>query len=133
MTASRGSVFIIHSHQDNELVRDLARRLCDAGLDPLVDLTDLPVAANWKKTVRKKIRAADAVLVLMTPAALNSSWVMTELGMAEGFDRLVIPVSAGLKPRNLPAPLRTYRIAPFDRVDAAINMLSERLTAAAND
>src|SRR5260370_19901250 len=128
-----GSVFISHSHQDDELVRDLARRLRDAGLKPFVDFTELPLGANWKKTVREQIRAADAVLILVTPAALKSAWTMTELGMAEGFERAILPVTVGLKPRDLPAPLRTYQATPFDEVDAAINMLSERLTTAAND
>src|SRR5437762_1371747 len=93
-----GSVFISHSHEDNELVRDLARRLREAGLKPLVEFADLPIGADWKKTVREYIRAADAVLILLTPAALRSAWTMAELGMAEGFERIVLPVTAGLKP-----------------------------------
>ena len=74
MTKSRraGSIFISHSHQDNELVRDLARRLREAGLQPLVDFTELPVGADWKKTLREQIRSADAVLILLTPASLKS-------------------------------------------------------------
>jgi len=40
-------------------------------------------------------------------------------------------VTAGLKPRDLPSPLRTYQVTPFDQVDRALNMLSERLTPAA--
>jgi hypothetical protein len=135
MTTPRatGRVFISHSHEDNELVRDLARRLRAAGLEPILDLDDVPAGTEWKKTVREHIRAADAVLILMTPAARNSAWMMAELGMAEGFERLILPVTAGLKPRELPAPLRTYHVAPFDQVDDAINVLSERLTTAAND
>jgi hypothetical protein len=130
---STGNVFISHSHQDNELVRDLARRLRDAGLKPLVDFTDLPVGASWKKTVRERIREADAVLILVTPAALTSAWMMAELGMAEGFERVVLPVTAGLRPRDLTAPLRSFQVTPFDEVDRAINMLAERLTPAAKD
>ena len=134
MTTSRatGAVFISHSHQDDELVRDVARRLRDAGLKPFVDLTELPLGANWRKTVREQIRAADAVLILVTPAALKSAWTMTELGMAEGFERIIVPVTAGLKPRDLPGPLRTFRTVPFDQLDGAIKELSERLAVASN-
>jgi len=127
-----GNVFICHSHQDDELVRDLARRLRDAGLKPSVDLSELPHGANWRRTVREQIRAADAMLILVTPAALKSDWTMTELGMAEGFDRFIIPIVAGLKPRDLPAPLRSFQVVPFDQLDGAIEQLSERLVAPTN-
>lgn len=135
MTTSRatGRVFISHSHKDDELVRDLARRLCRAGLEPLVDWTDLPIGRDWRKTVRAQIRSAEAMLILMTPAALSSAWMMAELGMAEGFELSVLPVTAGLKPQDLPAPLQSYHAVPFDEVDAAIHRLSERSPAAAAD
>jgi hypothetical protein len=110
-----------------------SRRLRDAGLKPLVDFADLPVGMEWKRTVREQIREADAMLILVTPAALNSAWMMAELGMAEGFERVVLPVTAGLRPHDLPAPLQTYEVIPFDEVDRAINTLGERLTPTAKD
>ncbi len=137
----KATVFISHSHEDNELVRDLARRLRDAGLNPLVDFADLtsggglrgPVWMDWKKKVPDQIRAADAVLMLVTPAALKSAWMMRELGMAEGLERVVLPLTAGVKPRDLPAPLQSYQVTPFDEADRAINTLSESLTPAAKE
>jgi len=129
----RGSVFISHSHQDNELVRDLARRLRDAGLKPVADLSDIPAGAEWRKVVRERLREAEAMIILVTPAALSSAWMMAELGMAEGFERLILPVVAGLKPRSLPAPLQSYQVIPFDEVDRAIEALAERLAPATKD
>ena len=125
-----GKVYISHSHQDNELVRDLARRLEGAGMKPLVDFGELPAGSDRKKTLREQIRDADAMLNLVTPGALTSPWMMAELGMAEGFDKMILPVTAGVKPRDLPAPLRSYPLTPFDEVDGRINTLSEKLTAA---
>ena len=54
--------------------------------------------------------------------------MMTELGMAEGFERVILPVTAGVKPSDLPAPLQTYQAVPFDQVDDAIQSLCEKLT-----
>jgi len=130
--ATRG-VFIIHSNQDQELVRDIARRLRDAGLTPVLDFADHLAATEWKNVLRERLRDADAVLILVTPASLSSSWTMAELGMAEGFDRVILPVVAGLKPRDLPAPLRSYHVVPFDQLDAAISELAERLASASTD
>ena len=124
-----GCVFVSHSGQDNELVRDIARRLRDAGLKSFVDFEAVPNVAARKRRLRERLRKADAVLILVTPATLlRSSWTMTELGMAEAFDRIILPVMAGLNPRDLPAPLQSYQAVPFDQLDQAISKLSERLT-----
>jgi hypothetical protein len=129
----KARVFISHSHQDDELVRDLVRRLLGARLEPVVDLAGLPFNTDWKATVREQIRSAEAMLILVTPAALNSGWIMRELGMAEGLELLVVPVTAGVKPRDLRAPLQDYQVTPFDEADGAIKMLSKRLTPAAKE
>jgi hypothetical protein len=122
-----GRVFISSSSHDEELARDLARRLRNAGLEP-VTFRDHSDRDNWRKKLREKIRTADAVLILVTPEALKSPWMMTELGMAEGMDRVVVPVSAGVKARDLPLPLADFAIVPFDKVDDAIEMLAGKLT-----
>jgi nucleoside 2-deoxyribosyltransferase len=127
-----GCVFVSHSGQDDELVRDIARRLRDAGLKPCVDFETVSAAAARRKVLRERLREADAVLILLTPTTLRSSWTMTELGMAEALDRLILPVIAGLKQRDLPAPLQSYHAVPFDQLDEAISELSERLAAASD-
>jgi hypothetical protein len=121
-------VFISYSHheQDRDLVRDLARHLRAAGFESWDD-TDLPAGSDRKKVIGKRIRTADAFLLLLTPAALKSGWPMAELGITEGMERVIVPVSAGVTPAEVPAPLRDYEVAPFDRVDDAIKTLSEKL------
>lgn len=135
MQASRatGGIFISHSGRDTELVRDIARRLRAAGLKPIVVLDVVSGVTERKKALRERLREADAVLILVTPAALESPWLMTELGMAEAFDRDIIPVTAGLKPRDFPAPLRSYQAVPFDRLDAAIRELSKKFAGTSDD
>lgn len=123
-------IFISHGTKDNELVRDIARRLRQAGFEPDVVSGEVAVGGNLKSAVRQGIRDADTVLLLLTPESLASDWTMTELGFAEGFDRRVIPVTVGVAKRDLPAPLRTYKTVPFDRLDQAISQLSETLSVA---
>jgi hypothetical protein len=128
-----GCVFISHSGQDNELVRDIARRLRDAGFKPFVDFEGVSAVGERKRILRERLREADAMLVLVTPAALKSPWMMAELGMADGFDRIIVPVMAGLQTTDIPAPLRSYQAVPFDQLDGAINELSERLATDSDD
>jgi TIR domain len=130
MTTQRatGRIFIIHSQKDKELVRDMERRLRIAGLEPFGVPDGIPAGGEWKKALLDRLRKADAVLALVTPAALDSPWIMAELGMAEGFDKLIVPVTAGLEPHRLPAPLASYQAVPFDQLDAAISELARRLS-----
>ena len=130
MTTKRatGRIFISHSSQDMELVRDMERRLRVAGLEPFGAPDGSPAIGEWKKALLDRLRKADAVLVLVTPSALDSPWIMAELGMAEGFDKLIVPVTAGLAPHKLPAPLASYQIVPFDQLDSAISELARKLS-----
>jgi hypothetical protein len=95
----------------------------------VVDLAEPPFSTGWKAKVRKQMTEADAVIFLVTPAALRSEWLLTELGMAEGLDRIILPVTTGLKATELPEPLRGLQVTPFDEVDAAILALTEKLMA----
>jgi hypothetical protein len=133
MERTKSRVFVSHAHQDEELARDLARRLRKAGLEPFLDVADVPAGSDRKKKLHEQIRDADALLFLLTPAALRSGWMTVELGMADGFERIVVPVTAGLKPLDLPAPFQTCQTVPFDEVDEAIRTLAEQLTAGAKD
>ena len=127
LTAHR--VFISHSREDSELVRDIARRLHGAGFETFEDFEEFGSGAEFKKHLRERLSQADVFLILLTPRSLRSSWIMTELGMAEALGREVIPVTVGLRPQDLPAPLQTYRTVPFDRLDDTINELPAKLLA----
>ncbi|MBI3822131.1 MAG: toll/interleukin-1 receptor domain-containing protein [Planctomycetes bacterium] len=130
MAKSRNSVFVSHNYQDRELVRDIARRLREAGLKPLLFEEEFRAGDRLIEILRKLMRSADAFLFLITPAALKNAWVVRELGMAEAFGPIVVAVTAGVDPQHLPAPWEGHRIVPFDQLDSAIDMLAEKLTAA---
>jgi hypothetical protein len=123
-------IFISSSRQDAELARDIARRLRAAGFVPWLDSTVLGGGEDWNSILRDRLRDAAAVFMLLTPAALDSPWMMRELGMAEAFDKTVIPVVAGLTPERLPEPLQSYQVVPFDQLDEAIDGLTQRLAQA---
>lgn len=123
-------VYISHSPKDRDLARDLARRLRAAGETPVLELEFPSGVSERKETLRGLLRKVHAVILLVTPAAMESEWLMTELGMAEGLDKPVILVTAGLGDVPLPAPLQYCQAFPYDQVDEAIAGLTERLAGA---
>ena len=120
-------VFISHSRDGLELARDIARRLSKAGHVIQGLESNVPTSVDWKRYLRDQIRQADAVMLLATPGALTSPWMAFELGMADGFDKVVLPVIAGVDPASLPSPLRSYQTVPYDHLDEAIEGLARGL------
>ena len=125
------SVFLSHAAEDQELAWDIARRLRSAGLTVITAPEPPTPSQDQRASVREAIRHADAVISLVTPAALKSDWTMVELGMADGADKVVLPVIAGLANQPLPLLLRAYRTVPYDRLDAAIRRLTRQLAEVA--
>ena len=123
-------MFISSTRQDFELARDMARRLRAAGLEPLTDPTLRP-GENFSKRVGEVIRSADAILFLLTPAALDSPWTAYETGVADGADKPTLLVVAGTGQRPLPPLLQSYETFPYDQLDEAVMVLAQRLSAAA--
>ena len=128
--SEHGRVYISHSQKDNDLVRDMARRLKEAGLVPIVDFMQPLVGAKWRNHVRKSLGMADAVIVLLTPESVKSDWVMMELGYADALNRPVVPITVGVQHRDVPGPLASYKSVSFDRLDDAIKDLATKLTVA---
>jgi hypothetical protein len=79
---NRGSIYISHSRADQELVRKVADRLSARGLHPFVDLTELKADDPWEAKRRDALRESTLVLVLVTPAFLESEWAIREVDFA---------------------------------------------------
>ena len=91
-------VFMSHSHADAELAARVSKGLRNEGLDVWdPDLNLLP-GDNWAAEVARALEESDAMVVLLTPDAVNSPWVRREMEYALGTKRYsnrLIPVSIG--------------------------------------
>ena len=102
-------VFISHSHTDSALAARVSEALRDDGLevwDPDVDV--LP-GDNWAEKVAQALRKSQAMVVLLTPAAVDSPYVRRDMEYALGAKRYsnrLIPVVIGgreqLPPDSVP-------------------------------
>jgi nucleoside 2-deoxyribosyltransferase len=122
-------VFISSTKQDLELARDIARRLQAVGLEPMANRTVRP-GEDFRKRIGQVIRSSDAVIFLVTPAALESPWLAYETGVAEGLDKHILAVVAGTGQRPLSPVLESYQTVPYDQFDEAILALAQRLRGA---
>ena len=85
-------VFISYSYDDHEYAEKLREALAELDIISGFDPIETTSGETVRKTIRKRIEAADAVVVLISKGALASSWVMFELGAAEALGKKVVPI-----------------------------------------
>ena len=92
-------VFITHSHGNRPLVRQVVKTLKQAGLDVWDDEYDTYPSDNWYQVTSEALEQSDALVVLITPDALDSVIVHRDVGFALcniQFEYRVIPVLVGV-------------------------------------
>lgn len=85
-------VFISHSEGDLVFARKLRNLLAHHGTAQVFSTDDLTAGDKWEGKLRNELSAADAVLVLLTPTSVHSSWVLHEIGAAWALEKPIIPV-----------------------------------------
>lgn len=92
-------VFISHSQETKGLTRQVLQALKHAGLDVWDEDYDIYPGDNWAKVTGEALEQADAMVVLLTPEALDSINVHREilytLGV-EKFENRLIGVLVGV-------------------------------------
>lgn len=115
-------LFISYTWQDGDFARTLGQRIRAAGLDVWMD--DRPHAGDsWREETDRAIRAAFAVVVVMSGAAKRSEYVTYEWACAWGADVRVIPVllePLHLHPRLESLPRRDFSDPDYQPFDALI-------------
>ena len=106
-------VFLSHSHADAPLATRVSEGLQKQGLDVWDPDVDLLPGDNWAAKVARALEESQAMVVLLTHNAVNSSHVKREMAYALGekrFSNRLIPVivgdRAGLSTQDIPWIIR---------------------------
>ncbi len=106
-------IFISHSSKDSDLAVALIELLRDAVNIPQdqircssVDGYRLPGGARTEDQLRREVRSATVFIGFITPASIQSAYVLFELGARWGADLHLMPLlAAGIQPNTLQGPL----------------------------
>jgi hypothetical protein len=103
------NIFISHSTADREFAEDLASRLVEAGHAVWRDGLDVSPGENIALRSGRALERSDAMIVLLSPDAVESRWVRGEIEYALSspkFEGRLIPVV--VRPtKRIPWILRT--------------------------
>jgi len=83
--------FVSYAHNDAEYVARLADHLRGSGLPVWFD-AELQWGSRFSQEIRRRIRGALGVIVVMSPAAEASEWVEREILEGQRYDRQLLPI-----------------------------------------
>jgi formylglycine-generating enzyme required for sulfatase activity len=86
-----GHIFISYSHKDMAYAKKLVLALEQEGFTPWVD-ERLDYGSQWPLELQEHLDTCEAFIVLMTPSALASEWVQSELSRAKRKNKPIFPL-----------------------------------------
>jgi hypothetical protein len=106
-------VFLSHAHQDLPYLKKLAKDLRRHGVRVWFSTHNLEGADQWIDEIGVALDRCDWLIVILTPAAVRSGWVKTEVNFAlkeKRYRGRVIPlVLKRCNPKKLAWPLTTIQ------------------------
>lgn len=80
-------IFLSHAPGDQQWARKLSEQLEAAGFEVFDPFDELLPGDNWSLAIGRALDTSDAMIVLMSPAGANSTWVQNEIQYALGSER----------------------------------------------
>lgn len=115
-------VFLTHAPLDNVLARKVRRVLFQRTNAQVFTTEDLSAGEEWEKKLRKELSSADIVVALLTPKAVDSSWVLHEIGAAWALQKPIIPLITRRDVLNkMPVPLEGANAIELTDLETAEN------------
>ncbi|MEO1166300.1 MAG: toll/interleukin-1 receptor domain-containing protein [Chloroflexota bacterium] len=85
-------IFISYSTKDAAYAYRLADDLQARGFNVWIDNAKLRSSENWWESIVRALRAADAVIVIMSPHSRASRWVQREVTPADNWEKPTFPL-----------------------------------------
>ena len=84
-------IFISYAHEDSHTADEIVQVLRTSGIEHFRDVKDI----SWGDAITSRVRSAllncEAILVVVSPASLESHWVPYEIGHASALGKPVLP------------------------------------------
>jgi formylglycine-generating enzyme required for sulfatase activity len=124
------TVFISHANQDAQFAHRLADDLRRLGVPVWIAPESIRPGEGWVRAIERGLAESSHVVVVLTPAALESKWVEKETDVAIARERQgriqVIPLD--VEPCGVPLLLSSYQMVSFRRdYEAGLSQLADIL------
>jgi hypothetical protein len=120
-------VFICHSSLDRWVARRLSQDLVALGATTFLDEKDIQTGDSIDDTIHKHLKDADEMLILLSPAAMSSTWVLLEVGGARALEKRLVPILLHVGPNDLPSVISKGLARDLNDVDKYYDEVRSRL------
>jgi len=128
MAATRAPAFLSYARANSAFALRLAADLKRAKANVWLDQLDIPPGLQWDRAVEQAVIACQEVIVLLSPASVDSNNVMDEVAYALDERKTLIPLL--IEECRIPFRLRRLQHIDFrSSYDAGLNRLLSTLAA----
>src|SRR5262245_16537867 len=92
MTVDTPTIFFSYARADAVFALKLANDLRSAGVNLWIDQLDIPAGDRWDIAVGNALKASPRLLLVLSPAAVESQNVMDEVAFALESNKNIVPV-----------------------------------------
>jgi tetratricopeptide (TPR) repeat protein len=103
-------VFICYSRKDEDFVIKLATNLKRQGVPVWLDQWDISSGANWSRTIERALNECARLLIILSPASVDSDEVQSEWLAALDEKKVIVPIL--YKTCHVP-----FRLKPIQYID----------------
>lgn len=126
-------IFISYSREDRAFAASLYKELGRFKVRGFMDQMDVAAGADFSRQLRDAIENADALVVVLSQAAVRSSFVLAELGMAQSLGKPVLPVLAPGEHYEDAVPPQLVDRLVIDATGVPIEEVAAKVVAAATN
>jgi formylglycine-generating enzyme required for sulfatase activity len=120
-------VFISHATQDADFAHRLADGLKQLGVRVWIAPESIPPGEGWVKAIERGLRESSHVVIVLTPAALESQWVRkeTDVAIAQELKGRIKILPLDVKACEVPLLLSSYQMVSLRRdYDTGFSLLT---------
>jgi hypothetical protein len=123
-------VFVSHSSVDKWVARRIAEDLHGLGAEVFLDEKNIETGESIDASIQAHLKDSDELVMLLSPAALESPWVLIEIGGAKALGLRLVPILIHVGANQLPGPVGAYLARELNEIDVYYAEVKNRLTGA---
>jgi hypothetical protein len=109
LSAAQYHLFLSYASGDASLANELKETFENRGMQCFMAEKGIAVATQWEPAIREALRAAEYIVLLLTPRSIRSTWVLLETGAAWTLEKDIVPALVHISPDDLIDPIRRYQ------------------------